>query len=536
MTFTDNNKMTAVGYVFLTLMLLAFAAPASAQTDEDATVKAMRTVIGRYPAYAVEEFINKEIAPKFKKSPKVMVGIAKHFEDASDSTLAFRFVNRALAIDSKYVPAYVMMGTIHKEWAHTHEDTLVAYSWYDKAISTNPKDPEGYQAYAALLVNSGDIDAAAKKLEGILNYDPTYNVYVEIGAMYATASSAEKDWTNEAIDSYARADFSRMTTGQIAGYITLLQAAGLAGGGVGAYNRADSLLSLAIAKYPSDARLNRLMLQNSVKLKKYEQALEAADALFNKSDSLEVDLDDFMNYAQAYLGLNRYNAAIDVYQKCIDFEIKREDYKSDETYENAKRTEERKKNDAWKAMVDAYDKSGYPEKAIDVQKEYIELRREQGKLGADELNQLAKLYNGQAEILMGEEQKAAYRNAYDTYGEMIEVSPENAALGYYYRVSIGGVKLEDDEFKLGIAVDDAKNLIKLLSMDSEMSEKNKNMMLSTAYRYLSFYYFYYSNRTKKPADYRQCGEYLKQLVVFDPESSLYKHVSENKATRKQYGL
>ena len=99
-------------------------------------------------------------------------------------------------------------------------------------------------------------------------------------------------------------------------------------------------------------------------------------------------------------------------------------YKSDDAFENAKFREERQKNTAWQAIAKAYDASGYTDKAIEEQKKFIEHRREQGKLDAPELQQLARFYESQAEISMGEEQRNMYKKYIETYIELAEVSPQ----------------------------------------------------------------------------------------------------------------
>ena len=130
----------------------------------------------------------REALEAFKKNPEVLTNIGHAFDfQINDTVNAFKYIDRALAVNPKYVPAYVEKGSILFGWAKTPEDTITAYGWYDKAISFDPKNPLGYQAYAKALAKKHDYDGAAKKLEEILQHDPNYNVYVEIGAMYGLA-------------------------------------------------------------------------------------------------------------------------------------------------------------------------------------------------------------------------------------------------------------------------------------------------------------------------------------------------------------
>lgn len=532
-----SNMRKSTIYALLALLVWTMAVPATAQKkqqrsmknlDPEATVEAVKQVIRKHQGLGGANFIETEIYPQFKKNPEVLTNIAHAFDfQANDTTNAFIYIERALAVDPKFVPAYVEKGSILSGWAKTQEDTLAAYGWFDKAIAMNPKSPLGYQAYSKALAKQHDYDGAAKKLEEILQHDPNYNVYVEIGNLYGAAEGL--DYVNKAIEAYAKADMAHMTSNQIAGYVTLLQAAGKAGQ-LGAYKRSDSLLTLALTKYPTDAKLNRLMMQNSVAIQKYDQAIAAADVLFNKSDSAEISLDDFMSYAKAYEGLKNYNAAIEQYRKCLDYEIVRKNYKSDDTFENAKVKEESQKNTAWQAIAKAYDASGYTDKAIEEQKKFIEHRREQSKLDVPELQQLIEFYKSQAEISMGEEQKAMYINAYDTYAEIAEIVPSNAAYAYYLRLLMG-IQRIDVGSKDGFAKPDAEKIVELLPLSKETTAAQKNY-LNLAVRYLINYY---THVYKGKDNLTKIGPYWKILGELDPTDNLYK-IYDTKQYRRLMGF
>lgn len=521
-------------YVLLSLVMWSMVIPISAQKkqnrsldelDSNAAVEALKQVIYRHQDGGGINFIETNIYPKFKKNPEVLTKIGHAFDFmVNDSANAIKYIDRALAVNPKYVPAYVEKANVLLGWADTRQDTIDVFGLYNKAISIDPKNPLGYQAYSKILAKR-DVNAAARKLEEILKHDPNYNVYVEIGSLYTAAGT---EYTQQAIESYSKAEVSRMTPNQIAGYITLLQAAGAAGQ-LGAYKRSDSLLTLALEKYPTDARLNRLMMQNSVKMQKYDQAVAAADMLFNKSDSLVVDLDDFMSYAQAYEGLKNYNAAIEQYRKCVDFEIQRKNYKSDDAFEIAKRKEERQKNRAWQAMAKAYDASGYTDKAIEVQKEFVERRRNQGKLDAPEIQQLAKYCERQAEILTGEEQREMYRNVIKAYEDMAEVSPQNAAIAYFNAFNCARYKL-DPENKEGLYIPYAEKVIKFIKFPfSDDATSREKVMLETVVARLGYDYF-------QNDKYSLSGKYWRMIAKINPENSVYMRLYENNVTRKKLGL
>ena len=519
-------------YVLTAVMMLTSAIGAQAQSDPDATIKAITKVIWKHEQNA-EHFIQKEIYPKFKNNPEVLTGIAKAYNAFNDSTIVLAYIDKALAVDAKYVPAHILRGTVYRMWG----DTLKAYSNYDLAIAFNPKDPEGYLAYARLMANEKnsqrDVEGAVRKLEELANVNPEANIYVEIGRLYVDAIDlkAGLDYTNQAIEAYSKADISLMTPKKIE--VRLLQGAGAGGAGVGAYNRSDSILSLALLKYPSNADLNRLMLQNCVNkhIKKYDQALDVADVLFNKSDSLEIDFTDFLNYGDAYLGLKRYDDAIAIYQKCVDYEIKRSDYKSDESYENMKRQEIRQKGNAMKKIVDAYKSKGYIDEAIEEYRKYMAYMDAAGKLQSLDLNELAKLYVEQSDFLNGTEKLSAYTNAFETFDEMAKLALaedllDNYAVARMQRIMIA-TKVLDEEFKNGLCLSDAEQTISLLYQRADLAKYPKQC-LENSLQYMGYYYFL--NK-----EIRKVGKYWKMLGLVNPDNKFYKSM-DNPSYRRKMGI
>lgn len=540
-------------YTLLALFVCTMAVPAAAQKkqqrsmkelDPEAAVEAVKRVIRKHQEGGGLNLIEKEIYPQFKKNPDVLTQIAHAFDfQANDTKNAFIYIDRALAVNPNYVPAFVEKGNILFNWAKTPEDSVEAYSWYDKAISVNPKDSLGYYAYAKILAKKHDYDGAAKKLEEILQHDPNQNVYVEIGRIYGVVGleNMDNDAIRKSLDSYAKADLSRMTANQIQLYISMLHTVGSSGGGIGAYNRADSILNLVLPKYPRNAELNRRMLMTDVARKRYDHALIAADNLFNNSDSLKVTVDDYMLNAEAYIGLRRYNDAITAYRKALDVEIDSADYKSKALYEYTLRQEDKKKTEAVFAIASAYDKSGYTDKAIEELKAFIANREAQGKLDAPELQKLANYYLSAADIEMNlEVKKSMWKEAYDLYGKMAEVSPENASNAYYTCIQIGAMYF-DPNTENGFAEKDAEAILKLISVEDTKGETRehriKKARLEYALQYLGYYYF---NLTKAPKSSRanivKCGHYLKLLGQVNPENNLYKTISANRDYRRKYGL
>lgn len=500
-------------YIAILFAALAFT-PADAQTpEEEATVRAIRPCIGKHGRAELDAFIERDIMPKFKKSPYVMVGISRHFNDASDSIMAFKYVDKALSIDNKYVPAYVMKATIYKDWARSHEDSLTAFSWFDKAIEADPKNPEGYVGYTKFLAKT-DPDAAVEKLKTILNHVPDYPVYIEAAQIYDAERNIEK-----VVECFGKADMAQMAKGNFVLYATYLRVGKL-------YDKADSVLIMALAKFPTDEQLNRLALRNSFNLKNYDAALERAEMLF-KSDSAEITQADYIYYAQAYDGKKRYKDAIAKYQAAIDIVYNRSDFKSDDTYNNAVKQIPKLKGNAMEAIANDYNEMGFTDKAIEMQQALIDYRKEQGTPEANDALQLAKYYETQAEVEMGEAQIETYKKAYDAYGMIAEISPQNASLAYYFRIRTGLYYVEKGT-PLGFAETDALTLIDLIPIAADMS-KTDRARLELAVQYMMGYCIQID-------DYAGLAKYYKMMGQVNPEHKLYLQLMNNSVYRKRMRL
>lgn len=501
-------------FVLTAAMMLASAIGAQAQTptDPDVTIKAVEKIIEKHKENA-EYFIAKEIYPKYRKDAKVLTGIARAYNQKSrvDSSYVFNYLHKALDVDPNYAPAYIVGGTELRQ----RGDTLAAFEWFDRAIAANPKDSTGYLAYANLL-SRNDPEKAINKMREILNHNPKYDINLYAGHLYFDKGDARN-----AYKYFINADTSRMDSKDFAACVTVLRVQH-------DYNKADSVLQIANARYPSHFALNRLRLANDISAKKYEHALTAVDILFNKSDSLEVDLNDYINYGKAYVGLNRYKEGIDIFQKCIDYEILRKDYRSDERYENAKSQEGKLKAIAMQEMARSYDKMGYPEEAVAMQLQYTDCRKKMGTINAQDVADLARYYIGLAEIKNGIEKIEVYKKTYEVWGELPEVSPENATLGYYNRIRLAASALDLDN-KNGMAVPDAEKIVELVPLTDEIEPSERGRLIY-AIGYLASYYFL----VKK--DNLQAGKYFRMLGKLDSDNRAYKSVYEQPVYRKKLRL
>ena len=528
-----SNMRKSTIYALLALLVWTMAMPATAQKkqqrsmknlDPEATVEAVKVVLEKHQDLGGQNLVETEMYPLFKKNPEMLTNIGKAYSLASDSDHAVLFTKRALEVNPKYVPAYIAMGDIYKRWSALNDSLKYrAYEWYDKAIAIDPKNPQGYKSFADLLAKTDQV-AAINKMNEILEHVPDYDVnlyaarlYFDLGGEYGLENS---------YNAFKKTNVNKLNSSDIASYVTVLRLKK-------DYASADSVLQIAKEKYPTHAGLNRFRLQNYISLENWNAALEAVETL-NKSDSLELDLEDYVNYGLAYKGLKRYKNAIEIFQKCVDFEIKREDFRTDERYENAKKQEINHKSTAMQEIALSYKEMGFWEEAIAEQKKYIEYRKSVGKLDAPEIGQLGTFYQEYADELQimnrNEERLEAIKNWYDTWGLLAEVAPHYAVLAYEKRILIASNFLDPGN-KNGYALPDAEKIVEIVPTLEEPTQTDKNR-LKQAVRYLINYY---THVYKGKDNLIKIGPYWRILGELDPTDDLYK-VYDTKQSRRLMGF
>lgn len=505
-------KLRTLGLVMAVALGCLLAAPVEAQTDVDATIKAVSKVIRKHSRLA-DNFVDNEIYPKFSKNPKVLTGIAEAYFHSSDSSRSFDYISRALDVDRRYVPAYVLAGDIHRAYG----DTLYAFEWYNRAIAADISAPEGYLHYASLKAKSNP-DEAVNRLNQLLYNHPDYDIYLPAALIYDAEGAG---YMRKAVKCFDLADKSRMSADDFTRYVKNLHLF------LRDYEKADTVLRLALEKYPSNGPLNRFALYNNVALKKYGEALVAGATLFGNTDGTAIIQQDYLEYGLAYSGLKQYDEALDMLRECMEFEHSRDMYSSDRLYAEMLNDDERFKGLAMQEISAIYDALGRPDEAMAMYDRYMSYREKAGKVTALDLSKRARLYLDQAERKDGSAKLAAYQKAYDVYGRMAEISPENAAMAYYNRLLIA-IKYLDPDDKQHIAQRDAEMVIRLADL-SGSADGNERQFVVNATHYLASYYL-------EKNMYAQSRIYWMQLHEVDPDNEKYAEVYANKQLRTKLRL
>ena len=263
-------------YLVVGALMLSLSAPVMAQVD--------KAVIGQVTnIIASKTDVDKQLKPIVnanKKNPAMLTAIGQAFLDANDVVNAEKYATMAMTRDKKFAKAYILLGDI----AVKNDDGGKAAEWYQQAKYFDPKDPEGYFKYANILRGRSPQEAVAN-LEELRTHRPDFPVDALAGRIYYNSNRLD-----DAIAYYSKVDKTKLEDVDITNFA------------MASWMHQDRDKSLELAKYglTRDARKaawNRLAFYNLTDMERTEEALQYADALFNRSDSAKISGFDYTYYA-----------------------------------------------------------------------------------------------------------------------------------------------------------------------------------------------------------------------------------------------
>ena len=250
-----------------------------------------------------------------------------------------------------------------------------------------------------------------------------------------------------------------------------------------------------MSKKPRNAGYNRLALYNSVELKQFDEAKGYVDALFNKSDSVDLTANDYKFAGITFNALKDYDSAITYYNKQLE-----------------SATEPAQKANVLKDLSDAYKAKGDFKTSLAKYEEYLQLNP---KVGINDYNGLANIYRNQAANQKGAEQVASVNKAVEIYKTMEEKYPSNADFCNFMAARTLGL-LDPTQAK-GLARPYYEKLANIIEQKGVKDNSDK-ARISEAYTYLGIYLYKIKNEAAaaKP--------YFEKLIQIDPENATAKQV------------
>ena len=466
--------MKTMKYLFAGALMLGFSAQAMAQ-DVQAQIDAITKVVvsANGNAAAVKDQV-KEYVKVNKKNAEALAGLGTAFLKAKNTGEATKYADMAIKANKSEAAGYLLKGDI----AATNDDGGEAAMWYQTATIQDPKDPSGYIRYARIY-QKVDALGAANMLEKLRTVDPSYPVDADIAYMYSRNGKMKM-----AVDYYDKVkDWSKIDTYYLSDYAVSAML-------LGQQEKSLAAAKKGLSMNPRNAGFNRMAFYNSTDLKQYDEALNYADALFNRSDSLKTLPNDFKYLAYAQKGAGRTQEAIENFKKVYDM---------DNT-----------QTDLLKTIAESYLETKSYDEAIEYYNKYNE--NSDQKRVAD-FEAIAHVYMEQAEIDEAIK-KDFLMKADEVYAKIAVDFPNNEDYATYRRAALHHQM--NPNLKEGAAKPFYEKYAQLLEQRTERSAA-EDASLAVAYNYLAVYYI----QNDKVA---QAKEYAKKLAELQPDNETAKQI------------
>ena len=457
-------------------MALSLSAPAMAQVDQ-AVIGQVKNII------ASKDNVDKQLKPIVsanKKNPAMLTAIGRAFLEAKDPVNATKYADMALSRDRKCAKAFILLGDV----AVFNDDGGKAAEQYSQAKYADPKDPEGYYKYANILRGRSPQDAVAN-LEELRVQRPDVAVDAMAGRIFYNSNRLD-----EAIQYYSKVDKTKLEDEDITNYA------------MATWMHQEREKSLELAKYglTRDARKaawNRLAFYNLTDMERTDEALQYADALFNRSDSVKISGYDYTYYGTALKNAKQFDRAIEMFQKAAEANKDNKELLN-MTYKNL--------SDAYIAMDDFENGTKY----------YDIYLKGKDKPSAYDIAGLASIYQKMGVDLTGQAQIDAFMKADATSAKLGETYPEQIDYANFMRARLAGVM--DPESEKGLAKPFYQAIVDHLE-NAANRDNSDNQRLIEAYRYLGSYYYLNNDKATSIANF-------KKILVIAPEDEAAKNALE----------
>lgn len=442
-----------------------------------------------------------------KKSvcPRIYVGAANAFwlkSGVSDTTYALKYIDKAIELDPHYGPAYMLKGDIYK-WA---DDTTEAVNYYKKAMEMAPHDFRTYRKYvnfigsgwdkiATQVMKSQDEEVITEvrkrraEMEAVYktakDANPTFPYELECARLYDKYGLTTNEW-QKGIQLYEEAQKDSLEAYDYISQIRMVSAFVDNADGkkkLDCYTHIMNICDSGLVRYPTDYYIltngsdwankayDFVKKQQGDAVYEYKKlfasrALEYSETLIASKDTAITDL-DYLNYGKALINNNKLNQGIDVLKELLKSPTIQDDQVAF----------------AMGVISNTYKDMGEYDKAETAYQEYINTLESNGKLQYFHLQNYAKMYQDKAEECVGMEQVAAYKKAFDIYGQAAERFPDYADYGYYNQVDLS--RFIDLDQKAGVGLQPALQLYNSVSANAAMQ------LFAT--RYLVGYYYNVKN-------------------------------------------
>lgn len=402
-----------------------------------------------------------------------------------DSILAYKYINRAIKVDNKYMPAYVYGGEVQR----VNGNIDAAIEWYRNGINASPEYPECYAALAKLYVLMNDTAKALSMLDEMecMYWGPDY--YATRARLYLLMNDAanaeselnEMTWhaseslTNQEVarwhyangelayafdrfeksfwaDSTKRSHFTEtdylkyMVSAEVTYNLTygrylknLKAGAKMVSTMQNLYNtailhtkRSYNVASYGLGLYPENKGLIRYAFYLAQRLEMNDRARVYAEKLFSMYKD-ELIIDDYLTYAKLYAAMGDLASADKMYKEAYAMCMTQ----TDETRKESENIESASSLKFLQCQLDILKNYEYVimkehtrlysqdyEKKIGIAQYYIDRKKSVNRTDyVDELNQLGTALAAKAQSVDSTKMVDVWKQVDSVYAEMAEISP-----------------------------------------------------------------------------------------------------------------
>ena len=499
--------------------MLATTLAAKAQDMTKATIAAVDTIVRKHGITykkVLDEYVE-NLWNKDKKNAELAVGIAKAYYNyykekpeyrwwsfySTDSVNAYKYINRAIEADPKYIPAYIRAGDLQK----VLNDTVKALEWYDRGVKAVPASPECYIAYARCMLEQRDTINSVRKLREINVVVPSFPANLAMARIcdevYKTWEKQGKPfdggyarWSNFQRRLYAMTEIPQLDSTDVFNYAFILYSNG-------EYEKAYELAKNGLERFPNNVNVLKVALYSCTQGKRYDEAVMYADRLFSITDTIRYHDLDFQNAAAAYQAKNNIVKAADMYHRA--YLLWEENMKNEVPGTNTRMGDE-----YMQTLIEMYSDAGLYEDAIAENLDWIEKSKKAGTITVFHYNTLARLYFDFATESFGEERTKLLQQSDEAYGKVAEVSEENKMYAYYQRWKIATAEL-DSVMNTNNAYDYAMELVRTFEALDDVGQLDaaNSSIYQQSCGYLRTYFIRTGER-----DGRYCQSALQKAIMY----------------------
>ena len=462
--------MKAIKYLVMGVLLTGFSATANAQEAElNAALDGIKSQAPNVAKLAEVAF------KKNKKNPEAILKIAQAFYAQKDTANARKYANLSNEAGKpkyQFAPAYLLLGDIEASYG---TDGGKAASYYNQAITFNPKNPEGYKKWA-MVYRKISPTQAAKKLEEMKVQCPDEDIDAFKGHIFMLANDEKQAYEN-----YVKADINKLDK---LGLNEFVRCSYFTGHFADAVRAAEAGIKLE----PRNPTFNRIAMFANYELKNYDAAKSYIHKYFYETDSAKVSEYDHFYTALIYQALEDKANMYAHYDKALEL------------------VNDQSMIKRWailKSVSDSYLKEKEFENAIKYYEQYLACKP---NLNFDDEEGMANIYSkyGDADPA---KKKEMTNKAIEIFGSLAEKYPIQVVYATFMRAGLNN-KL-DDNMKNNLAKADYQKVVDLLANKADRT-KGEDTMLKTSYHYLMYNAFL----NKNTAGAKEIAE---KILVIDPE-------------------